>query len=124
MGSCHNPKWCWVYHTTAEWMQRAGELGRCGECLTLFKTDATQCTNCHTNRVYWKPGDLNNGKKQTEENSNIIQKCKSKLQEKDTIIEELKNKITALEINLKSSNAAINELNWKWKNTLQEKKKS
>merc|ERR1711874_892610 len=104
-------------------MQRAEELGRCRECLTLFKTDATQCTNCHTNRVYWKPQDRNNGKKQTEENSNTIKKCKTELQGKDTTIEKLNSKISSLENKLESSNAAIYDLNWKLQCIIKEKER-
>ena len=119
--SGHNPKWCWMYDTIDLWMFRAEELSRCGECLTLFQTDATQCTNCHTNRVYWKPQDLNNGKKSKTDNIHLVKKFKTELQEKDTIIQELNTKITALEIKLKSSKTAINELNLQWQNTVHQK---
>ena len=43
--SGHNPKMCWIYDTIELWMWRAEVLGRCGECLTLFETDETNCDN-------------------------------------------------------------------------------
>merc|ERR1712055_909771 len=70
----HNPGRCWKYWSIEMWMRRAQELGRCGECLTLFKADATDCANCHNSRLYWK-------KSQTGENSNKVQKCQKELQE-------------------------------------------
>ena len=91
----HNPKRCWKYYTIQHWMDRAQELGRCGECLTLFTTDAKVCTNCNSRRVYWKPFNClndNDKESQTEENSNVIQECQTELQEGKTMIEELKNK--------------------------------
>ena len=119
----HNPKRCWRYHTILQWMQRAKELGRCGECLTLFTADEKICTNCYNTRVYWNPEwqSGNCKESQTEENSHIIQECQTELQEGKTIIEELNSKILELENKLKSSNTAINELNWQWQNTVQEK---
>ena len=64
---------------------------------------------------------MNGKESQTEENSHIIQECQTELQEGKIIIEELNNKILELENKLKSSNAAINELNLQWQNTVQEK---
>ena len=119
--SGHNPLRCWKYCSIKEWMARAKELGRCGECLALLPTGGNECTNCRTKRVYWKPQEGNHEECQTEEGSSIIQECKSELQEGKTIIEDLKNKILELEKKLENSNTAINELNWKWTNTLQEK---
>ena len=139
----HNPLRCWRYCTIREWMERAEELGRCGECLTLFRKHATKCANCHSHRVYWDPkakldsrhGD-NFKKTQTEDNSNKVQKGQKELQESKTMIKELKNKILELEEKLKSSNTAVSELEeklessntalsevgWKWKSTMQGKK--
>ena len=82
--SGHNPIKCWKYCTMRRWMRRAEELGRCGECLTLFTADEKRCTNCHTYRDYWHPepqwdcleGD-NCKETQTEENSKIIQECQT-----------------------------------------------
>ena len=114
--SGHNPIRCWKYCTISEWMLRAEELGRCGECLTLFTTGEEECTNCCSRRVYWKPYncvDVHGKESQTEENSKIIQECQTELQEGETMIEELKNKILSLENKLESSNATIDDLNWK-----------
>merc|ERR1711874_734305 len=122
--SGHNPKWCWKYATIDLWMYRAKELGRCGECLTLFKTDATQCTNCHSYRMYWNPRNHNiYVESQTKENSNVIQECQTELQEGKTMIEELKNKILSLENKLESSKATINDLNWKLQYIKKEKER-
>merc|ERR1711874_350469 len=101
--SGHNPKWCWMYDTIDLWMFRAEELGRCGECLTLFTTDTQNCTNCHTPRVYWKPQNLN-GKESRTDNIHTIKKCKTELQGKDTTIGKLNSKISSLENTLESSN--------------------
>ena len=121
--SGHNPLKCWKYSSALQWMYRAEELGRCGECLTLFKADATECTNCRANRVYWKPFESNHKKYQTGEgDSNKVQKCKKELQESKTIIKDLKNKILELEEELKRANTALSEVGRKWTNTLQEKK--
>merc|ERR1711874_538698 len=116
----HNPKWCWIYDTIVKWMLRAEELGRCGECLGLLATDATQCTNCDNDRVYWSiehqafiPSNIYVQKTQIKENSNVIQECQTELQEGKTTIEELKNKILSLENKLESSKATIDDLNWK-----------
>ena len=117
----HNPKWCWKWDRISDWLHRAEKLGRCGECLTLFKTDATKCTNCNKDRAYWSikhqafipVPNLNCEESQTEENSNVIQECQTELQEGKTMIEELKNKILSLENKLESSNATIDDLNWK-----------
>ena len=103
-------------------MHRAEELGRCGECLTLFKTDATDCANCQSERLYWHPRmQFKCKESQTEENSNIVQECQTELQERKTIIEDLKNKILELEEELKRANTALSEVGKKWTNTLQEK---
>ena len=117
----HNPLRCWKYCSIREWMERAEELGRCGECLTLVPAEEKRCTNCCTKKVYWKPQEGNHMECQTEEDGSTIQECKLELQEKGTIIEDLKNKILELEKMLENSNTAINELNWKWTNILQEK---
>ena len=102
-------------------MERAEELGRCGECLTLLPAEEKRCTKCCTKKVYWKPQEGNNIECQTEEDGGTIQECKSELQERETIIEDLKNKISELERKLEISNTVINEFNWKWTNILQEK---
>merc|ERR1712055_1103344 len=110
----HNPGRCWKYWSIEMWMRRAQELGRCGECLTLFKADATDCANCHNSRSYLK-------KSQTGENSNKVQKCQKELQESKTIMKDLKNKILELEEELKGANTALSEVGKKWTNTLRTK---
>ena len=101
-------------------MGRAKKLGRCGECLTLFKADATKCANCSNCRVYW--GQLDDHEEcQEGESGCMVLECKSELQESKTIIEDLKNKILELEEELKGANTALSEVGKKWTNTLQEK---
>ena len=71
--------------------------------------------------MYWKPiGGDNHVESQTDQ-INSVKNFQTKLQEKDTIIQELKTKTTALEIKLKSSKTAINELNLQWQNTVHQK---
>jgi len=109
-------------------MQRAEELNRCGECLTLFTADEKWCSNCRVNRGYWKPYQWNHQETQTEEDSSIVQEKQTELQERQTTIEnqrvqieELNNKILSLEDKLESSITTINELNWQLQNTVKEK---
>ena len=111
-------------------MQRAEELNRCGECLTLFTADEKWCSNCRVNRGYWKPYQRNHQETQIEEDSSIVQEKQTELQERQTTIEnqrvqieELNNKILSLEDKLESSITAINELNWQLQNTVKEKEK-
>ena len=92
-------------------MLRAEELGRCGECLTLFKTDATECANCHSCRVYWQ--QLDDHQECMFQSGCMVLEGQKELQEGKTIIEELKNKILELEEKLKSSNTAVSEVGWK-----------
>merc|ERR1712105_128593 len=113
-----------------QWMFRAEQLSRCGECLTLFTTDEKMCSNCRVGRVYWKPHLKINNESQTEEDSSIVQEYQTELQEKQstiedqrTQIEELNNKISSLEDKLESSITAINELNWQLENNVKEKEK-
>merc|ERR1712179_292531 len=104
------------------WMHRAGELGRCGECLTLFEADETDCDNCRSCRVYWRPREGDQEESQTGEgDSNKFQKCKKELQESKTVMKDLKNKILELEKELKSANTAHSEVGRKWTDTLREK---
>merc|ERR1711874_658034 len=117
----HNPKRCWRYHTIKEWMQRAEELSRCGECLTLFTADEENCTNCYTRRVYWKPIFGNNHVESQTDNIHLVKNFQTELQEKDTTIEKLNSKISSLENKLESSNATIDNLNWKLQCIIKEK---
>merc|ERR1712179_683627 len=126
--SGHNPLKCWKYCSIKKWMQRAEELGRCGECLTLFATDEKWCSNCRFDRGYWKPYQWNHQETQTEEDSSIVQEKQTELQEKQSTIEdqrvqieELNNKILSLEDKLESSITTINELNWQLQNAVKEK---
>merc|ERR1711874_381262 len=64
--------------------------------------------------VYWKPFHSKDVESQTD---NI----QIELQGKDTTIEELKNKILILENKLESSNATIDDLNWKLQCIIKEK---
>ena len=59
----HNPYRCWRYHTLRKWADRAWELNRCMQCLTLCTTDTNyidkngfpwyHCPNCYVWRTYW-----------------------------------------------------------------------
>merc|ERR1712179_358923 len=117
----HNPLRCWRYCTIREWMERAEELGRCGECLALLPAEGKRCTKCCTKKVYWKPQEGNNIGCQTKEDGDTIRECKSELQKREIIIEDLKNKLSKLKRKLESSNTVINELNWKWTDALKER---
>ena len=128
--SGHNPLRCWRYCTISQWMFRAEQLSRCGECLTLFTTDEKWCSNCRVGRGYWKPYQWSHQETQTEEDSSIVQEYQTELQEKQSTIEdqriqieELNNKISSLENKLESSITAINELNWQLQNTVKEKER-
>ena len=92
-------------------MCRAEELGRCGECLTLFKADEAEiCTNCHTYRKYWHPG--HNWKSQNGVN------CKgSQTDTHDNREQELQNELLLVTVNAQRSiddqKSQIEELNIK-----------
>ena len=120
--SGHNPIRCWKYCTMRLWMQRAGQFGRCGECLTLFTTDEKSCNNCYAKRVYWKPFHSKDVESQTD-NIHLVKNFQTELQEKDTTIEKLNSKISSLENKLESSNAAIDDLNWKLQCIIKEKER-
>ena len=77
--SGHNPLRCWLYCTVERWMDRAEQLGRCGECLTLFTADEQKCTNCHTPRVYWKPFWSQCTGSQTQTNDNKEKELQNEL---------------------------------------------
>ena len=137
----HNPHRCWEFCTLASWARRAKELNRCMECLTLCTTETNHigenghpnsfCPNCYTWRTYWNPEhqyDFNCKESQTEENSYTVQESQTELQEgKATIenqkmqIEELNNKILVLENKLESSNATIDNFDWKLQSITKEK---
>merc|ERR1712179_335328 len=68
--------------------------------------------------VYWKPGEGNNIGCQTRDVSDTTQECKSELQKREIMMEDLKNKLSELERKLESSNTMINELNWKYTDVL------
>ena len=118
--SGHNPLRCWLYNSIGKWLDRAEELGRCCDCLTLLAADAKKCTNCHNERMYKFHfyRELLTKESQTEEDSSIVQESQTELQERQSTIEdqriqieELNNKISSLEDKLESSITAINELN-------------
>ena len=126
----HNPLKCWRFSSIRDWMFRAEQLSRCGGCLTLFTAGERRCSNCHGRRVSWNPICECNQETQTEEDSSIVQEYQTKLQEKQSTIEdqriqmeELNNKILSLEDKLESSITAINELNWQLENNVKEKEK-
>ena len=130
--SGHNPRRCWRYCSIRTWLERAEELGRCCECLTLLTADAKEYTNCHNERMYKFPFYRVKLTKesQTEENSSIVQECQTELQERQSTIEdqriqieELNNKISSLEDKLENSITAITELDWQLQNTVKEKEK-
>ena len=108
--SGHNPLRCWRYCSIGKWMQRAEQLNRCGECLTLFTTEEKRCSNCRVGRGYWKPYQ------QTE-----LQERQTTIDNQKVQIEELNNKILSLEDKLESSITTINELNWQLQNAVKEK---
>ena len=120
--SGHNPLRCWKYCTIKLRMERAEELGRCGECLTLFTTNAKRCMNCYTQRVYWKPTTcwerFFDKESQTETNTTKDQESQTttKLQ-----TEEIKKQIADLEGKLKNSLSTINNLSWQLQTTIQER---
>ena len=139
--SGHNPRRCWIYCTIYRWMERAEELGRCAECLTLFTTDVKNCTNCYTPRVYWKPptpfftGYNNNCKEtQTETCDDKVQELQNELllvnvnaqtiiDKQKSQIEELNFKISSLENKLEHSRKTMNELNCQLQASTKEKEK-
>ena len=134
----HNPKRCWRYYSIKQWMCRAEALGRCGECLTLFKADEAEiCTNCHTYRKYWHPGHnwksqngVNCKGSQTETHDNREQELQNELllvtehfmnaqRRIDDLKEQIENlniKIADLETKLEDSKTAMNELNFQLQN--------
>ena len=128
--SGHNPRRCWRYCSIRTWLERADELGRCCECLTLLTAGAKECTHCDNKRIYKFPFVCPSLTKesQTEENSSIAQECQTELQErKSTIedqrlqIEELNSKISSLENQLERSNTTIDSLDWKLQSITKEK---
>ena len=130
----HNPKRCWQYYSIEQWMCRAEALGRCGECLTLFKADEAEiCTNCHTYRKYWHPGHnwksqngVNCKGSQTETHDNREQElllvtehfmnAQRRIDDLKEQIENLNIKIADLETKLEDSKTAMNELNFQLQN--------
>ena len=138
----HNPYSCWKYGSLREWANRARELNRCMECLTLCTTETNRidmygcanyfCKHCGAWRTYWNPeiqfDKINCKESQTEENTYIDQESQIELQEAKAIIEnqrrqieELNNKILSLENKWENSNATIDNLDWKVQSITKEK---
>ena len=127
----HNPYRCWEYWSIEAWIGRARVLDRCRNCLSLWKFNtvtyesAIVCKHCGEG---YKDVDTRQSKEsQTTDDTHLIQ-FQTELQEKETIIEdqitlieELNSKISTLENKLKSSKAAINELNCQWQSAVKEK---
>ena len=129
----HNPLRCWKYCYIREWMARAEQLGRCGECLTLFTTDEVRCTNCHTPRVYWKTRsecketqtETCDDKEQELQNELLLVNVNAQtiIDKQKSQIEELNFKISSLENKLEDSRKIMNELNCQLQAFTKEKEK-
>ena len=136
----HNPYRCWTYNRIGSWLDRAREQDRCADCLRPWKPfirengdsndyDCSYCRQGKRAKVYFPSQSPQETKEsQTEDNIHLGQECQEELQQEKAIIEnqkiqmeELSNKISALEIKLKSATASIKELNFQWQNTIQEK---
>ena len=114
-------------------MWRAEQLGRCGECLTLFTTDEGRCTNCCTPRVYWKTfsecketqTETCNDKEQELQAELLLVNVNTKtiIDKQKSQMEELNVKISSLENKLEDSKKTMNELNWQLQATTEEKEK-
>ena len=125
--SGHNPIRCWEYCTIKLWMERAEELNRCGECLTLFTTDTKRCTICCTQRVYWKPTTCTerffDKESQTETNTTKDQESQMEtiIDDQKLQTEEFKKQVAILEDKLEKSLLTINSLSWQLQATIQER---
>ena len=127
----HSPYRCWEYFRISMWLRKASEDDRCVDCLHPWKEsrDHTRCSNCHGKRAKdYFPSQSPQETRESQMNDYTVQETQAELQQEKAIIEdqrlqieELSNKISALEIQLKSSIETITELNSQLQNTLKEK---
>ena len=128
----HNPYRCWSTNgRISAWLRKASEDDRCVDCLHPWKEgrDHTECSNCYGNRAKdYFPSQSPQETRESQMNDYTVQETQDELQQEKAItgdqrlqIKELSNKISALEIQLKSSIETITELNSQLQNTLKEK---
>ena len=126
----HNPYSCWKYSTLQQWADRAKELNRCMQCLSLCTTETNcidkdghpnfTCRHCGRWRVYWdgehrflsrhyKESQTETNTEDQEIRTELIQ-AKEIIEKQNSQINELSNKVSDLENKLANSISENNGL--------------